>query len=64
MGLSSKLWETLPGATDERYKPKNIAKVWELSVLAAEGPGDRAPQSPPFVAYWGGDNWMMRLNKL
>ena len=50
--------------TDENMKEKKIARVYELSILAREGEGGRAPQAPPFDGYWVGNNWKMRLDKL
>jgi hypothetical protein len=49
--------------TDESLRPRNIARVYELSILALEGPPNRAPQQPPFEGYWVGNNWMMRLSR-
>lgn len=49
--------------TGESLRPRNIARVYELSILAMEGPPNQAPQEPPFEGYWVGNNWMMRLSK-
>ncbi|MCP5523912.1 MAG: hypothetical protein H7A46_20440 [Verrucomicrobiales bacterium] len=49
--------------TDESLRPRNIARVYELSILALEGPPNQAPQKPPFEGYWVGNNWMMRLSR-
>ncbi len=50
-------------ATDEKLRPRNIARVYGLSILAMRGAADAAPKAPPFDGYWVGDNWMMRLDK-
>jgi len=49
--------------TNDDYRGRNIARVYDLSVLAMEGPGGNAPKAPPFDGYWVGDNFMMRLDK-
>jgi hypothetical protein len=49
--------------TDPDLRPRNIARVYELSILAMEGSPDRAPKEPPFAGYWVGNSWMMRLDK-
>lgn len=49
--------------TDPELRPRNIARVYELSILALEGAPGRAPKSPPFGGYWVGNSWMMRLDK-
>ena len=49
--------------TDEKLKPRNLARVYDLSILAMEGPAEKAPKKPPFAGYWVGDSWMMRLDK-
>ena len=49
--------------TDPDLRPRNVARVYELSLLAMEGAPDRAPQKPPFEGYWVGNSWMMRLDK-
>jgi hypothetical protein len=48
--------------TDPDLRPRNIARVYELSILALQGSPDRAPQKPPFAGYWVGNSWMMRLD--
>ncbi|MBU2692597.1 MAG: hypothetical protein KJ970_16910 [Candidatus Eisenbacteria bacterium] len=48
--------------TDPDLRPRNIARVYELSILALEGSPDHAPQKPPFGGYWVGNSWMMRLD--
>jgi hypothetical protein len=50
--------------TDETLKPKNIVRVYELSVLTMQGNPGQVEKAPPFDGYWVGNNWMMRLNKL
>lgn len=49
--------------TDEKLKPRNLARVYDLSILAMEGPADKAPKNPPYDGFWVGDSWMMRLDK-
>ncbi len=49
--------------TDEKLKPRNLARVYDLSILAMEGPVEKAPKNPPYDGYWVGDSWMMRLDK-
>ncbi len=48
--------------TDERLKPRNIASVYDMSIVAMEGAPDNAPEKPPFDGFWVGDSWMMRLD--
>ena len=50
--------------SDEKMGPKDIARVYELSILALEGPAEKAPQKPPYDGYWVGESWMMRKSKL
>jgi len=49
--------------TDKKLKPRNMARVYDLSILALQGPAGKAPKKPPFDGFWVGDSWMMRLNK-
>lgn len=49
--------------TDPDLRPRNIARVYELSILAMEGSPDQAPKEPPFAGYWVGNSWMMRLDR-
>ena len=49
--------------TDEKLKQRNIARVYELSIVAMEGAPDKAPKEPPYDGYWVGNSWMMRLDK-
>jgi hypothetical protein len=49
--------------TDEQLKPRNIARVYDLSIVAMQGSPDKAPQAPPWDGFWVGDNYMMRLDK-
>jgi hypothetical protein len=50
--------------TNGQLKPKNIARVYELSILTTKGNPGQVKKAPPFDGYWVGNNWMMRLNKL
>jgi hypothetical protein len=50
--------------SDEKMGPKDIARVYELSILALEGPAEKAPRKPPYDGYWVGESWMMRKSKL
>ncbi len=51
--------------TKPDLKAKNIARVYELSMVAATGVPGQAVKAPPFVGFWVGmGNWMMRLNKV
>ena len=50
--------------TNEKLKPKGIARVYELSILTVQGAPGAVKKSPPFDGYWVGNNWMMRLKKL
>lgn len=49
--------------TDEKLRPRNIARVYDLSIVALEGAPGKALKAPPFDGYWVGDSWMMRLDK-
>lgn len=50
--------------TNTEMKEDNIARVYELSVLAREGGPDQAGKAPPFVEYWVGNSWNMRLSNV
>ena len=50
--------------THESLKAKNIAQVYELSLVTMEGAPNQTPKQPPFDGFWVGNNWMMRLNKI
>ncbi|TVQ40879.1 MAG: hypothetical protein EA370_03030 [Wenzhouxiangella sp.] len=50
--------------TNTDMKSDNIARVYELSVLAREGSPDRPVKAAPFVDYWVGNSWNMRLNNV
>ncbi len=50
--------------TDVNLKPKNIARVYELSALTRQGAPDKVEKAPPYDGYWVGNSWMMRLNNL
>lgn len=49
--------------TDEKLKPRNIARVYDLSIVAMQGAPAKSPQKPPFDGFWVGESWMMRLDK-
>jgi hypothetical protein len=49
--------------TDDKLRPRNIARVYDLSIVAMEGAPNDAPKAPPFDGFWVGDNYMMRLDK-
>ncbi len=49
--------------TDEKLKPRNIARVYDLSIVAMQGAPAKSPQNPPFDGFWVGASWMMRLDK-
>ena len=50
--------------TNTDMKGEDIARVYELSVLAREGSPDRPVQAAPFVDYWVGNSWNMRLSNV
>lgn len=50
--------------TNSKLKPDKIARVYELSVLTMEGPGDKTEKAPPFDGYWVGDSYMMRIRNI
>ncbi len=50
--------------TKPDLKAKNIARVYELSMVTPTGLPGRVEKAPPFDGFWVGDSWMMRLNKL
>ena len=50
--------------TNTDMKGDNIARVYELSVLAREGSPDRPVKAAPFVDYWVGNSWNMRLSNV
>ncbi|MHB8994803.1 MAG: hypothetical protein ACYC63_06115 [Armatimonadota bacterium] len=43
---------------------RNIARVYELSVVTVTTAPGAAKKAPPFDGAWVGNSWMMRLNKL
>lgn len=49
--------------TNTEMKAGNIARVYELSVLTKQGVPGNEDKKPPFVDYWVGNSWNMRLNK-
>ena len=53
----------LVAVTTDKLRPRNIARVYELSIVALEGAPDRAPKEPPWDGTWVGDNYMMRLDR-
>ena len=50
--------------TNTDMKKKNVARVYQLSVLTRQGSPDRTEKVPPFVDYWVGESWNMRLAKV
>lgn len=50
--------------TTPELRAWGIACVFDLSIVAMDGPADKAPREPPFDGCWVGDSWMMRLVKL
>ena len=50
--------------TNTDMKGDNIARVYELSVLAREGSPNHPVKTPPFVDYWVGNSWNMRLSNV
>lgn len=50
--------------TNPDLKGKNIARVYELSLVTVQGAPGNVPKAPPFDGCWVGDSWMMRLNKV
>ncbi len=50
--------------TDNALRPRNIARVYDLSIVALLGAATQAPQAPPWDGFWVGDSYMMRLDKL
>jgi hypothetical protein len=50
--------------TTPALRERGIARVFELSAVALEGPPDQAQKAPPFDGYWVGNNWMLRLTGL
>ena len=50
--------------TNKEMKRDNIVRVYELSLLTQEGRPDRVDKKPPFVEYWVGNSWNMRLKKV
>jgi len=49
--------------TDEKLKPRNLARVYDLSIVAMQGNAGSAPKNPPYDGFWVGNSWMMRLDK-
>ncbi len=50
--------------TKPDLKAKNVARVYELSMVTKKGIPNRVAKAPPFDGYWVGNSWMMRLNKV
>lgn len=50
--------------TNDQMQDNNIARVFELSVLAREGNPNDPVKTPPFVDYWVGNSWNMRLSNV
>ncbi|MBI5832237.1 MAG: hypothetical protein HZB16_08015 [Armatimonadetes bacterium] len=50
--------------TTPDYKAKNMARIYELSVLAKLGAPGTAPKAPPFEGFWVGNSKMIRPAKL
>ncbi|AGA35315.1 hypothetical protein TVNIR_3686 [Thioalkalivibrio nitratireducens DSM 14787] len=50
--------------TNHDMKEDNIARVYELSVLAREGSPSQPVKAAPFVDYWVGNSWNMRLSNV
>ena len=50
--------------TNSEMKKDNIARVYELSILTAEGTPARVEKKPPFVEYWVGNSWNMRIENV
>lgn len=54
----------LLAVTTPEYQAKNMARVYELSVLAKLGAPGAAPKAPPFEGFWVGNSKMIRPAKL
>jgi hypothetical protein len=50
--------------TKPDLRGKNVARVYELSLVTAQGAPGKVDKAPPFDGYWVGNSWMMRLNKV
>lgn len=50
--------------TTAKLKPRGIARVYDLSIVAMQGAPDNSPKKPPFDGFWVGDNWMMLITNL
>jgi hypothetical protein len=50
--------------TKPDLKARNIARVYELSIVTKQGAPGHVAKAPPFDGCWVGDSWMMRLNKI
>ncbi|MBM9536277.1 hypothetical protein [Desulfobulbus alkaliphilus] len=50
--------------TNSEMKKDNIARVYELSILTAEGTPARVEKKPPFTEYWVGNSWNMRIENV
>jgi hypothetical protein len=50
--------------TKPDLKARNIARVYELSMVTRQGAPYRVAKAPPFDGCWVGDSWMMRLSNV
>ncbi len=50
--------------TTPEYRKDNLAKAIELSALTDKFSPGEAKKQPPFVNYWVGDSYLMRLDKV
>lgn len=50
--------------TNNQLKKDNVSRVYELSVLTPEGAPNNVEKKPPFVEYWVGNSWNMRINNV
>lgn len=50
--------------TNNEMKKDNVSRVYELSVLTQEGTPNIVEKKPPFVEYWVGNSWNMRINNV
>ncbi len=50
--------------TNMEMKAGNIARVYELSILTNQGVPGNEDKKPPFVEYWVGNSWNMRLDNV
>lgn len=50
--------------TKPDLKAKNIARVYELTIVTVQGAPGKVQKAPPFDGAWVGNSWMMRLSKV